>query len=106
MIAIALTRRLANYTGFAAEGHSGYAEAGQDILCAAVTAAVQLLECQLGDVLNLSPRVETCEERARISLSLPACNVAAAQPALRAFALVARQWADRYPDHISFQEVQ
>ena len=28
-------------TGFDAEGHSGYAEAGADIVCAAVTSAVQ-----------------------------------------------------------------
>ena len=31
--------------GFTVKGHSGYAEAGSDVLCAAVTSAVRLTEC-------------------------------------------------------------
>ena len=31
-------------TGFEARGHSGYAEAGADIVCAAVTSAIRLVE--------------------------------------------------------------
>ena len=32
-------------TGFDASGHSGFAEAGEDIVCAAVTSTVRLVEC-------------------------------------------------------------
>ena len=32
-------------TGFEVSGHSGYAEAGADIVCAAVTSAVRFIEC-------------------------------------------------------------
>ena len=34
-------------TGFDASGHSGWAEAGEDLLCASITAAVTLVEAQL-----------------------------------------------------------
>ena len=37
---------------FEVKGHSGYAEAGSDIVCAAVTSAVRLVECSLNDVLG------------------------------------------------------
>ena len=36
-------------TGFDASGHSGYAEEGGDIVCAAVTSTVRLIECVLND---------------------------------------------------------
>ena len=38
---------------FTVEGHTGLAEAGEDILCAAVTSAVRLTECAVNDVLGL-----------------------------------------------------
>ena len=39
-------------TGFCCSGHSGYAEAGSDIVCAAVSTAVKLAECTINDVLG------------------------------------------------------
>ena len=36
--------------GFTVQGHSGYADEGSDIICAAVTSAVRLTEC----AVNLS----------------------------------------------------
>lgn len=39
--------------GFVVEGHSGYAEEGADIVCAAVSAAVGLTECTINEVLGL-----------------------------------------------------
>ena len=39
--------------GFVVEGHSGYAEAGADIVCAAVSAAVGLAECTSNEVLGI-----------------------------------------------------
>ena len=40
--------------GFDALGHSGYAEAGCDIVCAAVTSAVRLVDATVNDVLGLA----------------------------------------------------
>ena len=43
--------------GFDAKGHSGYAEAGSDIVCAAITSAVRLVDATVNDVLAES----TCQ---------------------------------------------
>ena len=54
-------------TGFEARGHSGYAEAGADIVCAAVTSAIRLVEATVNDISlhlpgGLSPTAEsTCQ---------------------------------------------
>ena len=57
--------------GFDAAGHSGYAEAGGDIVCAAVTSTVRLIECVLNDVMGLCAPVKISEKSALISLRLP-----------------------------------
>ena len=58
--------------GFAVEGHSGYAEAGSDIVCAAISAAVGLAECTINEVMGIGAPVMAVEKSARISLKLPA----------------------------------
>ena len=49
-------------TGFTVQGHSGYAEEGSDIVCAAVTSAVRLTECAVNDILGLEASVRVKEE--------------------------------------------
>lgn len=44
-------------SGFCCSGHSGYAEAGSDIVCAAVSTAVKFAETTLSEVLG--ERVKT-----------------------------------------------
>ena len=44
--------------GFDAQGHSGYAQEGEDIVCAGVTSAVRLTECIVNDVLGLAASVK------------------------------------------------
>ena len=56
---------------FQVEGHSGLADEGEDILCAAVTSAVRLTECAVNDVLGLEASVKVKPEKALISLKLP-----------------------------------
>ena len=57
--------------GFTVKGHSGYAEAGSDIVCAAVTSAVRLTECAINDVLGLGASVKVKEADASVSLRIP-----------------------------------
>lgn len=47
--------------GFDAKGHSGYSEEGSDIVCAAVTSAVRLVESTVNDVLGLAASVKVHE---------------------------------------------
>ena len=51
--------------GFDATGHSGYGQEGEDIVCAAVTSAVRLVEATVNDVMGLCASVKVCEKVAR-----------------------------------------
>ena len=57
--------------GFDSQGHSGYAEAGEDIVCAAITSAIRLVDATINDVLGLAASVKVKESEALISLRLP-----------------------------------
>lgn len=55
--------------GFRVRGHSGYAEAGEDIVCAAVSSAVNLVEATVNQVLGLAASVKVRD--AFVSFRLP-----------------------------------
>ena len=57
--------------GFDAKGHSGYSEEGSDIVCAAVTSAVRLVESTVNDVLGLAASVKVHELSGAVELRLP-----------------------------------
>ena len=96
-------------TGFEVKGHSGYAPEGEDIVCAAVTSAVRLVECAVNDVLGLEASVKVKEQDASISLKLPSglgqTNESTCQTLLAALMVHFVQLAEEYPDHISVLEV-
>ena len=58
-------------TGFSVSGHSGYAEAGADIICAAISAVVTMAEATINDVCGAKAKVRVGEDEARITLKLP-----------------------------------
>ena len=56
MTTIAFLTEGSRITGFDVKGHSGYAEAGEDIVCAAITSAVRLTEATVNDIFGLAAR--------------------------------------------------
>ena len=96
-------------TGFSIKDHSGFADAGEDILCAAVTSAVRLTECAVNDVLGLGAAVKVDEQRASVSLKLPrnlegeADNVC--QTLLTSLMVYLVQLQEEYPENIIVMEV-
>ena len=95
--------------GFSVSGHSGYAEAGADIVCAAVSTAVQFAEATITDVLGIAAKTKVNEKEARITLTLPtSCEeLDAAQAVLTGMMLTLCELRDQYPDHIEvIMEVQ
>ncbi len=54
--------------GLKVSGHSGYAEAGNDIVCAAVSVLVQTLHIGLADVLGMTINSSVDEKSATIQL--------------------------------------
>ena len=94
-------------TGFTISGHSGYAEAGQDIICAAISAVVTMAEATINDVCGAKAKVRVKEEDARVTLTLPAsCDEEdAVQAVLAGMLLTLCNMRDEYPDYIEVLEV-
>ena len=90
--------------GFTVQGHSGYADEGSDIICAAVTSAVRLTECAVNDVLGLGAAVKVREKDASISLKLPGAlgptNESTCQALLAALMVYLAEVHEEYPEHL------
>ena len=90
--------------GFVVEGHSGYAEAGADIVCAAVSAAVGLVECTVNEVLGLEASVKIREKDARIALNLPGglgeVNEHTCQNLLAGLMVYLQNLSEEYPENL------
>ena len=94
-------------TGFSVSGHSGYAEAGKDIVCAAVSAIVTMAEATINDVCGAKAKVRVKEDGARVTLTLPAsCDEEeTVQAVLAGMMLTLCGLRDDYPDYIEVLEV-
>ena len=94
-------------TGFSISGHSGYAEAGSDIVCAAVSAVVAMAECTINDVCGAKAKVRVKDEQARITLTLPvSCDEEeTVQAVLAGMMITLAGMRDDYPDYIEVLEV-
>jgi len=94
--------------GFDSQGHSGYAEAGEDIVCAAITSAIRLVDATINDVLGLAASVKIREEEALISLRLPGGLAPTAestcQALLTGLMVYFAQLHDEYPENIEVLE--
>ncbi|MBE6947307.1 MAG: ribosomal-processing cysteine protease Prp [Ruminococcaceae bacterium] len=94
-------------TGFSVSGHSGYAENGKDIVCAAVSAVVAMAEATINDVCGAKAKVRVKDEDARVTLTLPtSCDEEdAVQAVLAGMLLTLCNLRDDYPDYIEVLEV-
>ena len=94
-------------TGFSVSGHSGYAESGSDIVCAAITAIVTMAEATINDVCGAKAKVRVKDEQARITLTLPAsCDEEdTVQAVLAGMMVTLMSMRDDYPDYIEVLEV-
>ena len=93
--------------GFSVSGHSGYSEAGTDIVCAAISAVVAMTEATINDVCGGKAKVRVKEEDARMTLTLPAsCDEEdSVQAVLAGMMLTLINLREDYPDYIEVLEV-
>ena len=93
--------------GFSVSGHSGYAEAGADIVCAAISAVVTMAEATINEVCGAKAKVRVKDDQARITLMLPAsCDEEdTVQAVLSGMMLTLIGMRDDYPDYIEVLEV-
>ena len=94
--------------GFDATGHSGFAEEGEDIVCAAITSAVRLVEATINDVMGLCASVKVNESSASISFRLPGglgqTAESTCQNLLTGLMVYLAELHDEYPEHIEVME--
>jgi len=96
--------------GFDVSGHTGFGTDGEDIVCAAITSTVRLVECVLNDVMGLCASVKVHEEPALISLRLPGSLGQTAehtcQILLTGMMVYLSDLHIEYPDNIEVLEVE
>ena len=94
--------------GFDAMGHSGYSEAGSDIVCAAITSAIRLVDATINTVMGLCASVKVNETDASISFRLPGGLAPTAestcQNLLTGLMVYLAELHDEYPDNIEVME--
>ena len=109
MTTVAFTMEGSRITGFTSTGHSGYADEGEDIVCAAISSVIGFTECAINEVLGLAASVKIDPDRAKISLHLPGglseeiddiC-----QTLMQTLMVYLVELRDEYPDHINVLEV-
>ncbi len=109
MISVSFLSEAGGLRGFRISGHSGYAEAGSDIVCAAVTSAVRYAECTMNDILRCGVPFGVNEEEAEISMLLdrdmPEGKRSSCRALLEGLRAYIKQLADEYPDYIEVLEV-
>lgn len=112
MVKVKLYRRpdQGDLTGFEASGHSGYAERGSDIVCAAVSTLTTVTVLGLQARLGLDPVVEIDAESGWLLCRLDPEKVepglwSRAQDLLETMALGLHDIAEDYSDYIDVEEV-
>lgn len=98
----------ARIVGFDVQGHSGWGQEGEDIVCAAVTSAIRLVEATVNDVLGLAASVKVREQDVSISLHLPGglspTAESTCQSLLAGLMVYFSALHDEYPDNIEVLE--
>jgi len=112
LVRVRLYRRMpqGDLTGFDAAGHSGYAEKGSDIVCAAVSALTTVTVLGLQARLGLDPEVDVDDEEGWLLCQLDPEAVdpvlwQRAQDLLETLALGLREIARDYAGYIAVEEV-
>lgn len=110
MTRVVFSKRRGSFKSVSVTGHAGYAEEGEDIVCAAITSAMQLTHVLLDDVLFVDFDTEVDPEatfiRITLSDSLGAEEAQEAQHALRALRLHYGELEKEYAQFIQVTEVQ
>jgi hypothetical protein len=86
-------------TGFSVSGHSGYADAGEDIVCAAVSSAVQLTANGITEISHLPAQVEVGENTVSLRL-VDSASIGSGQAFLEALQLHLSVLAEDYPKNV------
>ena len=85
--------------GFSISGHSGYAEEGEDIICAAVSSASYMTANTITEILNVEP-VELSVSDGNMCLKLDELSAHKCSDILRGFVLHLSSLSEQYKQYI------
>lgn len=85
--------------GFELTGHSGYSDAGTDIVCSAVSSAAYMTVNTVTDVLMLDPDIEL--QDGYMCMKLKRDDALGAQDILKGFMLHISSLSEQYNDYIT-----
>lgn len=112
MVRVELYRRRSDraLVGFRASGHSGYAEQGEDIVCAAISALTTVIVLGLEERLGLTPDVAVDEESGYLSCKLELDSLdegvrLRSQDLLETLSLGLHEIEKDYPEYLIVKEV-
>lgn len=107
MTRVEFTDQNGRISGFCCTGHSGYAEEGSDIVCAAISTAVKFAEHTICDVLGERVKTRVNEDETRVTLTLPATceDEEAVQAVMTGLMLTLCELRDDYPEYLEVLEV-
>ena len=101
MINVCIKKWNGHYASYCVTGHAGYSEPGTDIVCAAVSGLVYMLERALPE-LSKSP---ICADKSMVSDDEPIVHIIAPDTAsdtiMRAFELGIQNIAESYPENVT-----
>lgn len=99
-----------NFKNVTVQGHADYADEGEDIVCSAITSAMQMIHILLDDILLIDLDTVVEQEKAYISFTLPSemtmDETREAQHALRALRMHFGEMEKDYAEFINVTEVQ
>ncbi len=90
--------------GFRSRGHAGYAEAGQDIVCAGVSTLLQTAVLGLEEYLKLDPKVEQEQGWLHCQLERDIFLNREIDAVLETMVLGLKALARQYPQHLQVAE--
>lgn len=104
MIKVKILRQKGRTAGFSVSGHAGYEDSGKDIVCAAVSSAVQLTANGITEILHYPAEVSAEGDTVRLHTSgeLPE----GVQAMLDAFRLHIELLRDDYPKFIRIRYLE
>ena len=93
------TDRSGMLCGFCIKGHSGFAESGSDIVCAAVSSAAYMTANTITEILKADSNVYAEDGYMRIKIVLP--DAKRCQDVLSGFKLHLCSLEEQYPDYLT-----
>ncbi|MCI5725023.1 ribosomal-processing cysteine protease Prp [Fusobacterium sp.] len=106
MTVVKIFRKNGSIIGYRANGHTGYSESGTDIICAALSTALQLPLLSMHEILNLSPKFIINDDGfLEVDLkTLDNENFKKLELSLETMVLFIKELSEQYPKNIKLVE--